>query len=200
MKKALMIITVAILIFISTGCFIQEKIELKKQAEAEELAFIKTKEEIIKFDGEYWKVSEEYEAKQDEYYKDLEKIPDSNLSKNDWVSIKNIEEKNHKWYSDYIEKFKSLNIPKPLDEFYYKKMEQFNNFINASRVYIDRCNIIITNWDNWSVTLDDRINELDNKIESYADKGTEQRLEAQKLQREIYREYGLDDLITKWQD
>ena len=88
----------------------------------------------------------------------------------------------------------------PLDEFYYKKTEQFDSFANGHYMYLNRCDLIITNWDNWNVTLDGKVDELDNKSESNYNKGRELQLEAQKIQRDFYREYGLDDLISKWQD
>ena len=162
MKTALMIVmamATAIIISLTTGCFIQENIALNKAKEAEQIEFSKTKEEIIKFDSEWWKIIEEDTRLDEENLKSLGE------ALNDDQKFDNVIAKMQKDYEDYILKFKSLTIPKPLDEFYYKKIEQFNATETGT-----------------------------------LDKATELQLEAQKIQREVYREYGLDDLIQKWQE
>jgi hypothetical protein len=116
----------------------------------------KLKEEIIKFDEEYWKIAEEKKKNDEANSGDLDKMK--------------------KVFSEYVLKFKSLNIPEPLDEFYYKKIEQFNN---TEMAFI-------------STKLED--------VETLAKEIKKAQLEASKLQREVYREYGLDDLINKWQE
>ena len=112
MKKALMIVVamaIVIITCLTTGCFIQENIELNK-----------IKEEIIKFDEEYWKIAKEWVQWQEEGSKST----DETISDDEVVSnFKKYQED----YAEDILKFKSINIPKPLDEFYYKKIEQFNS-------------------------------------------------------------------------
>lgn len=194
MKKFIFIFIIFTLIFIlllTSGCFNQEKIE-----------FNKTKKELIKFDEKYWAEAEKYRIKEEEYTKDLEKIDTSNISKiskQDWIDIKNIKKNQIKLYSDYIEKFKSLDIPSPLDEFYYKKIEQFDNFVKVYHIDLTLSELMIDYWDNWNDTVSDRTDDLMNEGKSYSNKGRELQLEAQKIQREVYRKYGLDDLIKKWQ-
>ena len=159
MKKVLMIVAVVatiIIISLTTGCLIQENIKLNK-----------TKEEIIKFDEEYWKIYEEWGQPQ----------IDGSKSHDDLISaIKKIQ----KDHSEYILKFKSINIPKPLDEFYYKKIEQFNSY-----------QMVLIKASNSETTA--------KELETLVKETNELQLEANKIQRAVYREYGLDDLITKWQ-
>ena len=139
----------------------REKAEIQLQTlqeQTQEQKFEIEKEEIRKFDEEFWKIAEEKDRLDEENLKNF------NESMSD-VEKQNFIKKIKKEYSEYILKFKSLTIPKPLDEFYYKKIEQFNAF------------------------------QADN-----TDKGIGLQLEAKKIQREVYREYGLDDLIIKWQE
>lgn len=118
MKKALMIIimvVIVIIISLTPGCLIQESIAIDK-----------TKEAITKFDEEYWKISEEWVQLEKEFRKNTEDVKsDPNAAQ----EVKTILEKQQKGYSEYILKFKSINIPEPLDEFYYKKIEQFNSIM-----------------------------------------------------------------------
>ena len=173
MKKALMIIimvAIVIIISLTPGCAIQEQIKATN-----------TREEIIKFDEEYWKIDEEWV----QWQKDDSRSDDEVLS--DY-------KKYQKDYSEDILKFKSINIPKPLDEFYYKKIEQFNSIQLSQSKLLQLLNIVTSNTGKTT-----ELDRLLKEAEDYKNKGNELKLEADKIQREVYREYDLDDLIAKWQ-
>ncbi|MHB8276162.1 MAG: hypothetical protein ACYDIA_00705 [Candidatus Humimicrobiaceae bacterium] len=201
MKKLTFILIILILTSIlltSSGCFIQKNIE-----------FNKAKQEIIKFDEEYWKIAEEYMLLKEKYGKSLYEII-SNLEKHqgnknllyqDTLEQKNLAEESYKNYSGYILKFKSINIPKPLDEFYYKKIEEFNALQTGDSKYSQLLDLYIFKRDSDSINEETikELNTLSKEEEDYKKKAGEIRLEADKIQREVYREYGLDDLINKWQ-
>ena len=47
--------------------------------------------------------------------------------------------------------------------------------------------------------LVETLKQLLEKYEDYVDKTASLNLECDKLRREVYREYGLEDLLDKWQ-
>ena len=179
MKIALIIVAIIVMVAIAGSMIYYfvffrpgiEKVDtaLKTQQEqTQEQKFEAVRQEIIKFDEEYWEIAEEYRLliegnnkKIDSLIKGAENNPGLDYS----PAMENLADKITKDYSKYIQKFKSLTIPNPLDEFYYKKIEQFNAFQSQN-----------------------------------TDKGQALRVDAMQIQREIYREYGLDDLIQKWQE
>ncbi len=221
MKKFIfifIIFTLTLTLLASPGCFIQEKRE-----------FNRTKEEIIKFDEEYWKIAQEYNKKSDEISKKLSSIPDDkpldaagedinkalaivseNISNN--KEIVKIRNDDLEYYSTYIQNFKSLNIPEPLDEFYIKKIEQLNKSVKSRQLLISATSrhIDLLEVAESSIKRNKFDSDLVEKIAEDRDKLFEESknlseeaanlgLECDKLQREVYREYGLDDLINKWQ-
>ena len=179
MKLALMIVAIIGIVVIAGSVLYyyvfyrpgikKADIALKTQQEqTQEQKFETARQEIIKFDEEYWEIAEEYTPLQEENnkkLKDLIRDVENNPNLDYSPASKNLTDKINKDYSEYIQKFKSLTIPNPLDEFYYKKIEQFNAFQSQN-----------------------------------TDKGQALRVEAMQIQREVYREYGLDDLIQKWQE
>ena len=127
--------------------------------------------EIIKFDEKYWEITVAYNQLADENTKALEEaVSKSNI---DLKEILDLLEKTKKDFSTYSSIFKRTfaapNRPKALDEFYYKKIEEFD-----ARLLSFQAEDSNTVW------------EL-------------HRLEANKIQRAVYKKYGLDDLINKWQ-
>ncbi|MHB8278030.1 MAG: hypothetical protein ACYDIA_10315 [Candidatus Humimicrobiaceae bacterium] len=199
MKKLTFILIILILTSIlltSSGCFTQKNIE-----------FNKAKQEIIKFDEEYFKISkentlleEEFEKSLDEIRSNQEKHQDSkNLLYQDRLEEKNLFERFEKDCSEYILKFKSINIPKPLDEFYYKLIEALNAYKTSFSKSLQVLNLSISNWDSMNEETIKEMDTLDKEAEDYYKKGVELELEPGKILREVYREYGLDGLLTKWQ-
>ena len=199
-KKALTTITIAlvaivIIISLTTSCFIQGNIALNKAKEDEKIEFNKTKEEIIKFDDDYWKITDEFTDKQKTW---ADEVKDKGFL--EWIKINEAEKK---YYSEYILKFKNLTIPEPLQDFYYKKLEQ--------------CNVELEEYDNLTETLEFILSEQQNmkqeqsslsmgngvKLAEEGNNLSQKRfdldLKCKQIIEDVYLEYNLDDLINKWQ-
>jgi len=131
MKLNKLLIAIIIIILVSTfilfGC--------EKQ---------RIKNEIIQFDKEYWDIAEGYlieiETFGEEYSRIVKNDPDT-------MEIKTIEkvielqEDYISYYSNYIKTFRGFHIPEPMDEFYYKKLEQFDNALKSITTGLNALNI-----------------------------------------------------------
>jgi len=199
MKLNKLLIAIIIIILVSTfilfGC--------EKQ---------RIKNEIIQFDKEYWDIAEGYlieiETFGEEYSRIVKNDPDT-------MEIKTIEkvielqEDYISYYSNYIKTFRGFHIPEPMDEFYYKKLEQFDNALKSITTGLNALNIkkyslelIINNKTVSDGSIENSIEnykQLLEECEDYDDRVFSLGLECDKLRREVYREYGLEDLLDKWQ-
>ena len=197
MKKYLIIIILIALIFtslFSIGC--------EKQ---------KIKNGIIKFDEEYWEITDELIDKQKAWTDEID-IMIANLEKDnenpDDVGVKGllemirINEAEKKYYLEYMLEFKNLTIPEPLKEFYLKKIEQ--------------CDVNLEKYNNWTEILNFAISEIQNLEQEQSSilghgeklagehndlnqKRFDLDLECRQIIENVYLEYDLDDLIDKWQ-
>ncbi|MHB8277884.1 MAG: hypothetical protein ACYDIA_09555 [Candidatus Humimicrobiaceae bacterium] len=194
---------------------INNKVINKKSSIKENIKLNNTKKEIIKFDNEYWKITDDLTDKQKAWADEIDVMTanlekdknEGNLDKNagsksylEWIRI-NEEEK--KYYSEYISKFKNLVIPEPLQDFYYKKLEQ--------------CNVELERYNNWTETLNFILSEQQNMEQGQSSPSTENNkksveegnnllqkrsdldLRCKQIIKDVYLEYNLDDLINKWQ-
>ncbi len=225
MKKFIfifIIFTLSLTLIMSSGCFIQEKRE-----------FNKTKEEIIKFDEEYWNLVQDNRLKCWNYMRkstSLSLSPYKTVNLDEGISAtidklnfnidlanKRIEMKDNylECYLSYVFEFKALTIPSKLDNFYYEKIKQFERYIESYQkdILADLSQLQCLEYFKNGVE-----NNFANEDFDFANKSADERdalyiesealykqardlsTDCDKIRREIYREYELDELIKKWQD
>lgn len=179
------------------------------------------KKEIIQFDKEYYEIAQQIIEKSNKFneeLKELEKKDPGMMTVEVTEKLIKLLEKSNEDYSDYINKFRNLHIPEPLDDFYYKKLEQFDNYYKAHVKWIEAIESRKQFLQYLDYTVDYEVSEyiaketledledlnddfkdLLNKSDEYFDKAYQFSMECSKIQREVYREFSLDDLIDKWQ-
>jgi len=186
MKKYLLFSIIFIIIFIlllSTGC--------EKQ---------RIKNEIIKFDEEYYENVQEAVNYDNKFWIDLGKaIPDNEPpSLSGLRKAKKLLENYLDNYDEYIYSFRNLHTPEPLDDFYYEKLEQFDYYRKYIYIFLEATNdYIFYKEQGINYIPDDLIGKFDERDE-YFEKASRKSLDCDRIRREVYREYGLDDLIDKW--
>lgn len=207
-----------VLVQLITGCSILEKKEFNRQ-----------KEEIIKFDKEYWKIFEENDNETTDFYGKISMLeipeipnPDDPVSitierLTKWIEYDNkaieINTDRLKSYKEYINKFKSLEIPDLMDNFYLKKIAVFDKTIELQQNNIDAIYKDLIYLDYYKkaaesdFTVDyteqmikaaeerDKLNNLNDIINKELD---DLILECDQIREEIYMKYELYNLITKW--
>jgi hypothetical protein len=152
------------------------------------------KNELIEFDKQYYAITEWKEMKAlNDKIKGMGQVFYSDTSAIE--EIDNTAQKLLKATEIAVEKLRALKIPAPLDEFYQKKLQQLSyNMQILSESIQDYKNFKQGKWspsDNEKMIKDTK--ELDDKAEKLY-------WECDTIRREVYREYGLDDLLTKYQE
>jgi len=153
----------------------------------------KIKNELIEFDKQYYAIAEWDELKiLDNKLQEFGQVFYNDVSTVEEVN--NIEQKVLDLEEILLEKLRSLEIPEPLDEFYQKKIQQLSYDMQRQSISIqDYENFKQGNWvpeDNEK--MHKTSDELSDKIEKLY-------WECDTIRREVYRKYGLDDLLIKYQ-
>ncbi len=171
------------------------------------------KNEIIQFDEEYWEINEDWKNTFEKMNNDIEILNRSDTEPIDRIegTIELLEElkENH---NNRLKIFKKLHIPEPLDGFYYKKLEQLEKYEMGLIKEIESKNklkvlaLLIPVGEDKNLPSKETIEnymadieELNNESIKYYDEDKELERECDMMQREVYRENGLDDLIYRWQ-
>ncbi len=176
------------------------------------------KNELVQFDNDYWKISKELMYYDENFINDIRYLEEKDpnfANNNNTRKIINLIEDYQAEYEEYIGNFKEIHIPEPLDNFYYIKLDQFDSYWNSNKAYIQYCQVIINKNNYINEAIDNNYTEekamgvINNFNESrdnfyedygdYGDEGSDLYSRCNQLQREIYREYDLDNLIDKWQ-
>ena len=184
MKKALKTVIIAVaftLVFIlSFSMFGCEKQRIKN--------------ELIEFDKQYYAIAEWNELKTlgaklkemgQVFYSDTTEVEEMN----------NIEQKILDLEETISEKLRSLKIPAPLDEFYQKKLQQISYDMQIATAGIQ-------DYENFKQGKQQTGDNEKMLKENKELRGKVDKLywECDTIRREVYREYGLDDLLTKYQE
>jgi hypothetical protein len=217
MKKLtviLIIATITIMFLLSTGC---EKQRLKNEiVEFDEAYWNLASEFEVENEKSINKLNNLQQNYQQYKQNDDVSVTINKLNSNIEGLKQAIEIKNDflEYYLTYISDFRALKIPSPLDDFYYKKLETFNKNVEAIQTEIKFNSADLS----WSELMRDGLKNKDYSNIDYVEeisnigdellKETERlyneigdlQIECDKIRREVYREYGLDDLLTKWQE
>ncbi len=169
MKKYLTIIILILLIFV-----IPLSVSCEKQ---------KVKKEIIQFDQKYWEISDDSKNRQ------LANEISNNHKMQKWNACERLLKELMQNHERFISEFKKLHIPEPLDDFYYTKLQQLDSFKQGNLIWLF---FYENNMGTFNIYDSER-------AEDYFKKADDLWFEGSKIRREVYREYGLDDLIDKWQ-
>ena len=140
----------------------------------EEQEYQKFRSEIKEFDKEYTFLIETYNKEFDKLKEDISFYVEKNSNKEEFLALL---DSFSEFILDFKKEFEEIDIPEPLDDFYYLKLEQINYLYKV--------------FNGFSSSVES------NKYEGYMEKEDELELEADKEKRRVYREYDLDDLINK---
>ncbi len=144
----------------------------------------RVKNEIIQFDREYYEVVDHQK-----YRQQIDDI-NNNHEMQKWDECERTLKELMQDQERFISEFRKLSIPEPFDDFYHIKIQQLD--------YFRRGNLI------WLFFYENNMNTFNDKdydrSEDYFKKADDLWFESDKIRREVYREYGLDDLIYKWQE
>ncbi|MCE5329859.1 hypothetical protein LLG07_05970, partial [bacterium] len=154
------------------------------------------KNELIEFDKQYYSVTGGSEAA-----KEIAKLEEEVLQKfGDSIDYKTEGEeyvaslkKINGYLEDISEDFKNIKIPEKMDVFYQKKLEQFANSLQGNKNFIsDYENWKKGTWTNEEYKKNEELRIIYNK------KADDLNLECNQIRSEVYKEYGLDDLLLKY--
>ncbi len=176
---------ISILIVISVcslflaGCSSEPKYTAEEWGKIQEdEEYLSIRDEIIEFDKEYNRITEEFNN-------EIDSLNDSSNSKEGSTEL--LEQK-IELTEDFKNEFQKLRMPEPLDDFYYLKLEELD-WVLKEREHL-RLMIVINPPEDSSLasSLFEDWGELKEKIDNL-------KLEANKEKRKVYREYDLDDLL-----
>jgi hypothetical protein len=157
----------------------------------------KIKDGLIEFDKQYYSITGGSEAAkeiaklEEEVSKKFGDSIDYKTEGEDYVaSLKKITE----YLEDISEDFSNIKIPKKMDVFYQKKLEQFANSLQGNKNFV-------SDYENWKkgTWTDEEYKKNEEMRIIYNKKAGDLNLECNQIRSEVYKEYGLDDLLLKYQ-
>lgn len=155
----------------------------------------RTKAELIEFDKQYYNMTEETQQELDNLSEELKKFGSTIDYATEGSEYINIIKKQSDLVERRVNGLNVLKIPESMDEFYRKKIQQWDSLITAN-------SIIIHDFDIWeSNSLTTEVHQQNQKeIKEVTEKEEKLYWECDKIRREVYRKYDLDDLLTKYQE
>lgn len=157
----------------------------------------KIKDELIEFDKQYYSITNGSEAA-----KEIAKLEEEASKKfGDSIDYKTEGEdyvaylkKAHGYREEILEDLKNIKIPKKMDVFYQKKLEQIVNLSLGNES-------LISDYENWKkgTWTDEEFQKSEDMRTIYYETVGDLNLECNQIRSEVYKEYGLDDLLLKYQ-